>query len=243
MLSAYVSLGDRVELKEIKRNADADEEKGIKSPTHICKVHDFLSEEEIEITMPIEKGKLVVLSLDQKFDCFFFSKGNIYQGSARVADRYKKENIYIIKFEMLSGLRKVQRRDYYRLSCAIPIEIRYLIPVERVALERDEVKILPNQEYKKGIIIDISGGGLRFVTRYELDMQKMIFCKFQLMADDTKSYEIPAHILYMKEIDASGVKNYEYRVQFANITEIQREEIIKYIFEKEREYRRKEKGE
>jgi len=66
----------------------------------------------------------------------------------------------------------------------------------------------------------------------------MIYCTYQLMADKVaRDYEIVGKVLSVREV-ANRPGEYEHRVQYVNLDNDTREEIIKFIFEEERRIRR-----
>lgn len=117
MLSDIIVAGQIVEIGAVKE-ADDNPEEGIQEmkKTYRTKVFDVLSEDQLEIMMPIEKGKVILLAVDGQFDLCFYTEKGLYQCFARVLDRYKSNNIYIVVVELTSNLRKRQRREYYRLD-------------------------------------------------------------------------------------------------------------------------------
>ena len=72
MLSEYIKLGQRIELQavtRVKRNEGQTVQK-----VYSSKVYDILSDERLEITMPVEQGKLILLPVDSEYELFFYSK-------------------------------------------------------------------------------------------------------------------------------------------------------------------------
>jgi len=237
MLSKLVEVGNRVELQLVERLRDSD--KGRK--VYQSEVYDIKSEDRLEITMPIEQTKLILLPVDSECDVVFFGKNGLYQCFARIIDRYKVNNVYILVLEIATNLRKYQRRDYYRYSCALEMASRSLEEEEIKAVEQNEGYYLtPGLPLKQSLIVDISGGGLRFLATYKYEPKSLIYCTYQLLVKGTnKRYELVGKILSVKESETRP-GTYEHRVQYINIDETVREEIIKYIFEEERKERRKE---
>jgi len=70
MLSNIISLGDKIEMQEMERSivATPDQQKKVYNST----VYDILSEDTLEITMPMEQTKLVLLPVDGEFDLVFY---------------------------------------------------------------------------------------------------------------------------------------------------------------------------
>lgn len=234
LLSKYILPGSRVEVRAIKRVNSAD-----KSITKLyqSQVYDVLSEERVEIVMPMEKGKLVLLPAGAEYDLSIYATGGMYQCRAKLVDRERKGSAYLLVMDLVSNLRKDQRRQYFRFSCALEMNSRALEESEIKALDElgiSEEMMIPNLPLKRSIIVDISGGGMRFVSDYAYEEGSVLLCKYQLeMDDETKVYEILGKVLSVKEVEKRQ-GTYEHRVQYVNIDNESREEIIKFIFEEER---------
>ena len=163
MLTKLISAGDKVELQAVEklREEAAQENKKI----YYSKVYDILSPDRLEVVMPMEKTKLILLPVDSIYDLAFYKEGGVYQCFARIIDRYKSNNVYILVLELTSNLRKYQRREFYRFSCALDMCDRPLVEEEMKAIEQnDSFYLTPGLPLKRSVIVDISGGGLRLVA-------------------------------------------------------------------------------
>lgn len=240
MISKYVMPGNKVEIQSVERVKYVDEVE--KKKVYHTTVHDVLSEDRLEIYMPMEKSKLILLPVDAEFDLYCYTNGGLYQCFAKVVDRYKSDNKYLLLMELTSNLRKFQRREYYRLSCALEMNARVLEKEEIRAVEQKEKYLVPGLPLKRSIIVDISGGGIRFVGDYAYEPESLICCKYHLVIDGKdKEYTLIAQIISVKELEGKkGI--YEHRAQYINIDSLDREEIIRFIFEEERKNRKREKG-
>ena len=238
MLTNYVKHGQKVELQYVEK-ASADTGENLKK-IYISTVYDVLSEDRLEIMMPMEKTKLILLPVDAEFNACFYTEQGPYQCFVQIIDRYKSNNVYILVLELTSNLRKYQRREYYRFSCALEMEARDLLEEEKIAVEQDDYHLIPGLPLKRSVIVDISGGGLRFVSTQKYEKDSLIYCTYYLMLNgQKKKYELVGKILSVKEVQGkAGI--YEHRVQYVNLNVDEREEIIRYIFEEERKHRHKE---
>lgn len=241
MLSQFIEPGCRIELRTIQRNGESHPDESTRK-VYGSSVYEILSEDRMEITMPMEQTKLILLPVDEEFDAIFYGTP-MYQCFLRVIDRYKSNNVYILVVEMTSNLRKYQRREYYRFSCALEMCQRPLMEEEVLAVEQHERDFLtPGLPLKQSVIVDISGGGLRFMSDQCYEPGSMIYCTYQLlMGGKSKECNIVGRILGAKEIE-NRKGTYEHRVQYVNLDVDDREQIIKYIFEEERKNRHKEMG-
>lgn len=113
-----------------------------------------------------------------------FEENSLYQCFARIIDRYKSNNVYVLVMELTSNLRKYQRREYYRFSCALDMCARNLEEEEIQALEKNSpYELQPGLPLKHSVIVDISGGGLRFVSTQRYEPGSLILCSYHLVKD------------------------------------------------------------
>lgn len=240
MLSKYVIPGNKIEMQAVERAKYIDEVE--KKKVYQTKVCDILTEDQLEIYMPMEKSKLILLPVNAEYDLYFYTQAGLYQCFANVIDRYKTNNQFILLMELTSNLRKFQRREYYRLSCALEMNSRPLEKEEVEVVERGNSFLVPGLPLKRSVIVDISGGGIRFIGNYAYEPESLVCCKYNLVVDgNAKEYTLVAKVLMVRELeDRPGV--YEHRAQYINIDTSEREEIIRFIFEEERKHRKREKG-
>ena len=232
MLSEYIKLGQRIELQAVTR-VKLNEEPTVQK-VYSSKVYDILSDERLEITMPVEQGKLILLPVDTEYELFFYGEHGPYECKANIVDRYKSNNVYILVMELITNLKKHQRREFYRHTCAMDIQTKLLSEEELEAYERHEKESIAQGAFDKSILVDISGGGLRFVTLQKYEQDDIVLCKFKLWNKGAlKEYEILCWVLDVKKVEKRN-GYYEHRVQYVNISKPAREEIIRYIFEEER---------
>ena len=240
MLSDIISLGDRIELQEMERSiaASPDQQKKVYNST----VYDILSEDVLEITMPMEQTKLILLPVDGEFDMVFYGATGLYQCFMRIVDRYRSNNVYILKVELTSNLRKYQRREYYRFACALELSARSLEEEELQAIEENKPCLLQQDlPLRRSVIVDISGGGLRFMSVQKYEPGSFIYCSYYLVRDgQRKKYEVIGKVLAVSEL-LNRPGTYEHRVQYHDMDVNVREEIIRFICEEERRSRKKDR--
>ncbi len=241
MLSKILKVGDKIELTKVTAIQDIvqDSERRV----FVSQLLDIVDEERVKIGMPIEGGKIIPFSIGAKLDACFYTSNGLYQGRLLVTDRYKEENIFMLVVELTTDLKKYQRRQYYRLGCTIDIRYRILTKeeVDEFA-ENEEKEIVEDGYFKEGTALDISGGGMRFVsdTIHENNDEMIIILKVEY-DDIEKKYG-----LLGKVMSSSRVRNrdntFEHRIEYNNMKGGTREALIKYIFQEERKQRHREKG-
>ena len=223
MLSKVVSISNKVELKSLDRGFDkqSDEEQKI----YLSAVHSILSEDTLEVLMPMENTKLLLLQIGSEYEMFIHGATGVYQCFVRVVERYKSNNVYILVVELISDLRKHQRREYYRYSCALEMSARNLDAED--------------EQETRNIIVDISGGGLRFISERRYEPESLIQCTYHLSEEGIRTkYEVVCKVLAAKEWEKRP-NVFEHRVQYHELDGKIREQIIRYIFAEERKERKK----
>ncbi len=235
MLEKYVKPGDKIEIKPIQRVSLIEGEQQ-EQRIYISKVNQILGEDKLEILMPIEQSRMVLLPRNIILNMVIYASNGLYQCEVKAVDRYKTGNVFLQVVELLSGIKRYQRREFYRYSCSIPVFSRSLNEEEKENLVWDDT--IPCTE---GSSFDIGGGGVRFRVEQSYEKNEMILCILQLeIKGDVRQIQALGKVLSVNSIKNSD--GCEIRAQFERITHKDRELIIQYIFEDERKRRRHEAG-
>ena len=93
MLSRFVEEGSKVELRALEHGLG---ESGAENTTKVyqSRVLQILSEDTLEISMPMEQTRLILLPVESEYDMVFFEENSLYQCFSRIVDRYKS-NMYM----------------------------------------------------------------------------------------------------------------------------------------------------
>lgn len=219
MINSAVEVGDKIEL--VKKKGLIKREYPLFS-----KIQDIKLDNELIITTPIKNGKIIPLEINSEFYlCVYTSKG-LYKCDVEVIDRKREDKMFLATLRIKSKMQKYQRRQYYRLDCII--NFKY--------------KTLNETEWNEGIILDISGGGFRFISNRKLIDKEQITSQIQLkFEEEVKNINVTGTIIDSNLIDIKA-NSYETRIYFDKISNEDRELVIRFIFEEERKRRKKEKG-
>lgn len=236
MLSKIITPGDRIEITKpvIKKNTEE------KTRPFISQVYDILEDDQIKIAMPMVEGKIIPLPVHGRFDMCFFTQGGLYQSKAIITDRYKENGLYILIAEITSELRKFQRRQYFRLVYTMDIKFKKVTDEELEAAISDEseMKYLITFDMLDGISLDISGGGIRFTSYEEIKRDTNIVLSINIGITEEVICGVAANIISAGRVQ-NRKKIYEYRAEFLNMRNSDREKLIKFIFDMERRLRKK----
>ena len=240
MIEKFISPGDKLELKSTVSVVLPDGTEGVK--TYRTSVYDILDDGRLELVMPMEKSKLVLLPVDGEYDVCFFAHGGMYRADVRIIGRRKINGIYVLVVEMISNLHKFQRREYYRFNCVVDMKAREMTGEESDAFARGLAHQVSEKDMARGVIVDISGGGTRFVSRQKFHENSIILMRFNLpIMEIDRPFLLAARVIHSGEIE-NRTNEYENRVKFEFIDTATREEIIKYIFDEERKIKKSGKG-
>jgi len=238
VLTKYVVPGNRVDLMPAKGSVD---ENGVKKQ-YRTKVYDITSDDEIKINMPMEGSKLVLLTVGSEYDMCFYTDAGLYQCFATVKERYKSNNVFVVTMELTSGLRRFQRREYYRLNCILDMKCTEVNNEQIMKFDNNVEFENADFTVEEGTIVDISGGGVRFVSTANYKKGTNIMFSFSLrIGENMVDFKSIGQIIESAEIP-NRPDQYQNRVKFVELASDDRESIIKYIFEEERKIRRREKG-
>lgn len=238
MISKILGIGNKIELTRSAAAENIDDAKNKRM--YISQLVDIIDEDKMKISMPIEQGKIIPLSINTRLDACFYTSNGLYQGRITVTDRYKEGQIFILVVELTSGLKKYQRRQYFRLGCVIEIKYRKIFEEEIEEYAQNNNMIIEADDFLDGTALDISGGGIRFISKEHLEKDKDIFIVLEIKYEaQTKTYG-----LLGKVIMSYPAKNrddmFEHRIEFIYMQGGVRESLIKYIFEEERRQRQKQ---
>lgn len=236
MIEKVITPGDKVEMTASEKVILPDGTEG--TSRYMTMVTDVSENNILEIAMPMEKTKLVLLPVDGEYHVCFFTGAGMYTGTVKIVDRQKRESTYVLVAELISELTKSQRREYYRLNCIIEMAAKKISENEVHAIGKNLGHLISQEDFCKGVIVDISGGGLRFVSKKCFETGTNLYLKFALpIGDEERELELAAKVVTSGPVGKQK-DEYENRVKFLYLENTMREEIIKYIFDVERKNRK-----
>ncbi len=238
-ISKYIQVGNKIEIESIKKTTDELGE--ITRKTYRSELYDIESDDVIKIAMPMEQTKIVLLPVDAEYSLCFYTPGGLYQCLARVIERYKSNSLFVLSMELQTDLQKYQRREYYRLNTVLDMKSKVID--ENVPGGLEQVQFIDTDlTFDNGTMVDISGGGARFISQVRYQEGVLIRFVFSLFVNGrVTEYKLVGKVLKSTPIE-NREDSYENRIQFVNMVNDDRESIIKYIFEEERKLRHRERG-
>lgn len=208
-----------------------------------------------KILMPIFENRVIPLEVGDEYQLCFFTNSGLFQCKARIQKRYQESKIHVLDVLLLTEPRKYQRRKFYRLECVFPVKYRFVSDVEQKLLEYLDMDRFDSEEAKQNClaaidelpkewneatISDLSGGGMRFHGKTKMEKDTMV----EVMVPLSFQNGIRPIKAILKIVDCAYFEGsriaYEMRGEFKDITEDEREIVVKYVFEEQRRRMRKE---
>jgi len=239
--------GTPIEFSFASTNSDVESNMEEDRNIYISSVFGVTKKEEIIFHIPTRKGHTVTIPMNVPFNAVFNTKKGMFQLSGEITKRGRLENFPVYVFVPDSKLKKVQRRDYFRFQCFIPIQI---LPIPQdvailpnMALVEDDLEKYGNTygSAVSGNILDLSGGGAKIHAKSDIATDRYIYVSFKLK---TKTLDTTINAI-ARMVSSEYIKDlaiYEHRIEFLFKEPEDRETIIKYIFDEDRRLRKKDQG-
>ena len=246
MIQDILQIGNKIDICSLEKE-DRKKHDGKKLPILVSQLEEIDEDGELVIQMPMYKGKLVLLSLGSRYELMFYTKRGLYRAVCQVTDRYKEDNFFMVKVMLRSNLNKFQRREYFRLEC--------IIGMDAYELQREEAMMLSGanleqrisdpevaQTLSKAVIVDISGGGIRFISERKHEAGDYLAVHMTLSNENIdKDIWVVVSIVSCRKA-AQNMGRYQTRAEYIHMGNKLREIIIKYIFDEDRKIRKKDVG-
>lgn len=246
MVTDLLQVGNKIDICALDQSEIKRTENG-KVPILASQLEAVEDDGGLIMQMPVYKGKIILLSLGSRYELMFYTKKGLYRGVCQVVDRYKEDNLFMVRVVLKSGLNKFQRREYFRLECILSMQAYELDREEALTLDGEELETLlqdPDilETEVDAIIVDISGGGIRFITDKKSEEGDCLAVRTRLQNENIDKQLLVAVSIVSCRKMASGMERYETRAEFLHLGTKLRETIIKYIFDEDRKIRKREVG-
>lgn len=204
----------------------------------ISQVESVYDNDQMLVLMPISYGKLVTLPLDVIYSFIFFSDKGMYKYDGKIVKYIKEENYNFMVVKIVSEGEKIQRRSFFRFNCLLPIRFSKALDNGKHEEAETASDMLPltveninkDTELFKGVIKDIGGGGIRFISNDNVEVEDKIKSLI-LLKDD---YIVVIGKVLHKQYFPKSNYRFQYRVEFMGIKEEEQAQIVKFIFDEQR---------
>ena len=217
MLLDCIRAGDRMEIQHrFERKLPK---------AYVSQVQEVLPNGQFIAYSPMEYGNVVRLPNGDDCSIVFFTDKGIFKFDGKVVKNVASDGVYFVVLRLLTEGEKIQRRDFYRYECMLDFTF--------AAIDESAASTgYPTLSFDfEGVIKDIGGGGVRFVSNDDVNEKTEVCCRIAF-AEDVVILPIGA-VLHKQTFPKSNYA-YQYRVQFNVIRPDEQEKIIQFIFEQQR---------
>lgn len=185
------------------------------------------------IAAPINEGVVFPIHTGTEMYVYFLAKRDgsmgFFRFRATVAARETAGNLPLLKIEVEGGIEGLQRRQYYRLVCSVPVLYR---PV-------DTTDPAPNEDspFKEALASNVSGGGICLRLEEKVETGKLLECEFTTGTGIIIRFF--GQVIRYEKSDMEGKYKYEAGIAYIKINEGDREAVVKFIFDEQRRMRKK----
>ena len=168
-----------------------------------------IAENELLINIPVKDGEFLILDNGERLDVKYCSEaGRYYEFEVKIIGREKSDNIPMYKLSLPIDVRRIQRRNYVR------------VPV----LKTVKYKLEEEESWCEATTLDISGGGMKIKARRKFKLNDKLVVKIE-----TSSRVVETEV-QIKRCEKVNTNEYIYGLEFTDINENRRDNIIKDVF-------------
>ena len=243
-MSDLIQPGDRIDIQLVYQVERQQNGEDIEVKLYKSKVCDWLSDINMEILMPTESGKMVLFQIGVRCEMIIYTKRGMYKVNAKTKERYKKDNLYFLVMEIVEPPVKFQRREFFRISYIADMKF-YRVTPEIAELQTTEelFHVVHDPEVGleacRGMVQDISGGGIRFVTDQIEEIGRYLVVELHLSNDMVnENFYLLCKVVSSEPMQEKEEK-FSNRAKFIYKDLKDRETIVRFVFEEERRIRKK----
>lgn len=201
----------------------------LKDGDYKCSIQDVTTEH-FAITIPMRERKYYPLNRGTIVSMLYYCGKVLYKFECEVIGR-KVDRIPIIILGLPQNTRVIQRRDFVRVPVINNIEF---FKIDKTFKDKKVEDLAKSKSEKvKSITLDISGGGMRIMSRVKLKYGDILMVYLPMM---TEKFMVKSEIV---RIENNEDNTNVYGLCFFDLDEKLRDKIIKGIFQIMREQRKK----
>lgn len=179
----------------------------------------------IDVLIPISKSHMLYIRKNTFLKVVAARDSAIYEFKAKLVNKiFGKEPL--LQLERVSEVIKIQRRNYYRLKVLKSIKVRRVVNIKEKLYE----------EYFSASLIDLSGGGIGISSIKKLEENDIVEINMEL---NTNIVNMLGKVVRIELLLKTQHDMYSYGIHFEKITEIDRNSIMRFIFEEQRKLAKK----
>lgn len=224
-----LKIGTRLEVDLLNKSGEK------KGSTYVSQLLHVVDENNVIIASPIRESLVVSVSTGTHIRVISLHETHgLLSFTGVVKASRKKGNISMLLVNVVSKIKKIQRRKYYRLPCHISIQYCILENENENVLVQENAN---DENYKKAITKNLSASGICIVVDEKIP--KDSFIRLTLPLGDNV-IRVICKVVRSTQIESTKGKKYELGMYFVKLSQRHQDLIVKYIFDQQRELLKKE---
>ncbi|MCK4257458.1 MAG: flagellar brake domain-containing protein [Halanaerobiales bacterium] len=183
-----------------------------------------ITKKEVIIMALTHKGHIVPVRPKTPVAVLFIGERAMYSFQTIVLRRFK-EPIPALSLKIPTKVFRIQRREYVRLQLQLPLNYRVIKNYFEISSSADE-------PLTQTWLVDISGGGAKFLS--DAPIEEGTYIELQLGIEEIGTLPIVGKVVRYEKRDDNL---YEIGVSYDSIPSSLQDQIVSWIFEKQREFR------
>ena len=179
-----------------------------------------VTESYILIDIPVNNGIYLTMNDNDEIEAeHYVDGGSYYKFNCRVLGRTREGKLNLYKLSKPYNISKIQRRNYVRVD---------MVEYAFYKLQNDNGE----EVWKKGIILDLSGGGMKIKIEEKLSLRDRV--TVNIFIAENEKVQIVGEVV---RVEKSNTGEYICGLKFKEISERTRDKIIQKVFEQMRKQR------
>jgi len=208
-IKTYIAVNERLQVRQL----DAPD-----TATYYSRINEVV-EGKLMVAWPTHNGVRMLVHRDQILD-FYITRGDVPHEFTGLVDELYTTPLPQIAVILSSAVRRVQRRQNFRIKCLMPVEISGTIQDPRDG-STTKVEI-------RTVTCDLSASGL--AIRYSKSIPEGAEVEVQLtLPDEGPAIKIPCRVIY-SETPAENQFLYRTGLRYLAINESERARIVRYVY-------------
>lgn len=185
------------------------------------------------IQLPTKGHERLILQQGDQVEVSYIFDGGRIMFESTVVGRLLEESVPLYKLAIPQEAKRIQLRQHVRLDIAL--EISY----QKVTKDEDN-KLIIDDKKKRALTRDISGGGLQFIAREQLESGSLVLINLDLAGWNKKdmNFSILSVIKRVIGFQQNGRTRWTTGAAFIDIDSRDQDTIISFVFKKMIERRR-----
>ena len=171
----------------------------------------------LQINVPVYDGDYLMLHSKEKIEInSYLEDGGCFNFNAEVISRGKEGNIIYYRLSKPFNIKKIQRRNFFRVALTNDINFK------KITLAKEED--FDNIPYKRGLMVDLSAGGLKLKTGENIKKDDLLLVKMKI---NEVELELKCDIV---RIENTADREVLCGLRFMEISSAQSELIVRELF-------------